>query len=209
MEKTGVLSACVLKTHLFPEFIYWIVFVMYPGKFFVMNYQGENILQVSVQLIRQALCYPESESYVQFSDDSLITYYDNLAGQEFNQFIHFLKSNKHNFVPDNKEFPMEVFDIEVKPVLRCIAKFLGKDDDSTVDKSILGMFAMMMKPGVLLDIQSYWQEAVNSHLMSLSLTGAFMFPSLIVYLFLYQNLEEFMHLGLNIMDMNKMRQSCI
>lgn len=99
--------------------------------------------------------------------------------------------------------------MEVKPVLSCIAKILGKDDESIVDKSILGMFAMMMKPGLVLDIPSYWQEFVNSQLMRLSLTGSFRFPSLIVYLFLYKNVEEFMHLGLNIMDMNKRRQSVI
>ena len=84
---------------------------------------------------------------------------------------------------------MEIFDTEVKPMLSCIANILGKDDDRTMDKSVLGMFAMMMKPGVVLDIPSYWQEAFNSQLTSLSLTGSFRFPSLIVYLFLYQNVE--------------------
>ena len=91
MVKTGVLSACIPRTHLFPEFVYWLVSVMYLGKCFVMNFQGENVLQVSAQLIHQALCYPESESYVQFTDDSLMAYYDSLGGQEFNQFIFFLK----------------------------------------------------------------------------------------------------------------------
>lgn len=104
---------------------------------------------------------------------------------------------------------MEIFDIEVQPVLSSIAKILGKDDDSTVDKSILGMFSMMMNPGIVLDIPSYWKEAFNSQLMSLSLTDSFRLPSLIVYLFLYQNVEEFMHLGLNIMDMNKKRKSVV
>ena len=100
---------------------------------------------------------------------------------------------------------MEVFYIEVRPVLKCITNILGKYDDITVEKSVLGMFAMMMKPGVVLDIPSYWQEAVKSQLMSLSLTGSFRFPSLAIYLFLYQNVEELMYLGLNIMDMNKKR----
>ena len=45
--------------------------------------------------------------------------------------------------------------------------------------------------------------------MSLSLTGSFKFPSLIVYLFLYQNVEELMHLGLNIMDVYKTGKSMI
>ena len=102
MAKIGVLSPYIPKTHIFPEFIHWLTFFMYPRKCFEMNCQGENVLQVSVQLIRRALCYPESESYVQFSDDSLIAYYDSHAGQEFKQFIHFLKPNTKQFVPDSK-----------------------------------------------------------------------------------------------------------
>ena len=78
-----------------------------------MNFQGENVLQVSTQLIRQALCYPESESYVQFTDDSLISHYDSLASQGFNQSVLFLKPDTKQFVPDSKEFSMEVFDAEV------------------------------------------------------------------------------------------------
>ena len=67
-----------------------------------MNCKGENVLQVSAQLIRQALCYPELDLYFQFTDDSLIVHYNNLAGQDFNQFIHFLKPNTQQFVPDSK-----------------------------------------------------------------------------------------------------------
>ena len=104
---------------------------------------------------------------------------------------------------------MEIFDAENRPVLSCIAEILGKDNDLTVDKLVLGMYAMMMKPGTVLDIPYFWQEIVNSQLMRFSLTGSFKFPSLIVYLFLYQNVEEFMSLGLNIMDVNKQKQSVI
>lgn len=74
-------------------------------------------------------------------------------------------------------------------------KDIGKEDDNIIDKSVMGMFALMMKPGVVLDNPSYWQEDVNTQLMSLSLTGSFRFPSLVIYLFLYQNVEEFLNWG--------------
>ena len=93
---------------------------MYRGKYFVMNYQGENVLQVSTQLICQALCYPQSESYVKFTNDSLMAHYDSLAGQVFNQFIFFLKPDTKHFSLDNKEFSVEFFDVEVIRVLRGI-----------------------------------------------------------------------------------------
>ena len=89
--------------------------------------------------------------------------------------------------------------------MRCIIKILGKEDDIIIEKSVLGLFALMMKPGVVLDIHSYWKEVFNTKLMSLSLTGSFRFSSLIIYLFLYQNVEELLYLGLNIMDVNKKR----
>ena len=56
-------------------------------------------------------------------------------------------------------------------MLRCISKILGKEDDSTIDKSVLGMFSLLMKPKVVLDIPSYWQEFVNTQCMSLSLVA--------------------------------------
>ena len=71
------------------------------------------------------------------------------------------------------------------------------------------MFSLMMKPGMVLDIPSFWQEIVNSQLMAFPLTGFFRFPSLLVYLFLYQNVEELMSLGLNIVDVNKRKQSVL
>ena len=128
------------------------------------------------------------------------------AGEEFNQFMFHLKPNMKQFQPECGEFTMGVFNKDTQPVLSSIAKILGKEDDVTVDRLVLGMFAMMMKPGTVLDIPSFWQEAVKSQLMSPSLTGSFKFPSLIVYLFLYQNVEEFMQLVLNIMDVNKQKQ---
>ena len=88
-------------------------------------------------------------------------------------------------------------------------EILGRDDDREIDKAALGMFALMMKPGVVLDIPSFWQEVVNSQLIAFPLTGYFRFLSLVVYLFLYQNFEEFMSVGLNIMDSNKNKQSVL
>lgn len=57
MKKSGVLSACIPKAHFFPKFICWLVSSRYPSKCFIMNSQGENVLQVSTQLIRQAFCF--------------------------------------------------------------------------------------------------------------------------------------------------------
>ena len=112
----------------------------------------------------------------------MITHYDSLVGQEFNQFVFFLKPNMKRFVPDSNS-PWKFL------MLSCISKIVGKEDDNIIGKSVLGMFALMMKPRVVLDIPSYWQEVVNTQLMSLSLTGSFRFHYLIIYLFLYQNLE--------------------
>ena len=45
--------------------------------------------------------------------------------------------------------------------------------------------------------------------MNLPLTGSFKFPSIITYLFLYQNAKNFSGLGLNLVDINKKKQSMV
>ena len=79
-------------------------------------------------------------------------------------------------------------------------KILGKEDASQIDISVLELFDLMMKPEVVLDISSFWQENINSQFMSLTLIDSFKFPSVVTYLFMYQNAEEFLNFGLNIMD---------
>jgi len=160
-------------------------------------------------LIRQALCFPENESPLQFFENSLARYFEDLSNEEFGEYMSYLRSNSKEAQLEGEEFSLEVFDAEYRPILSCIAEILGKYNDQIVDKLVLGMYALMMKPGVVLDIPSFWQEIVNSQLMAFSLTGFFRFPSLIVYLFLYQNVEEFISLGLNIVDVNKQKKSVL
>ena len=115
MKKSGVLSSYIPKAHFFPEFISWLVSSMYPGKCLIMNSQGENVLQVSMQLIRQALCFPENESTLQFSEDSLAHYFENFSGEEFDQCMSHLRSNSKEFRLEGEEFSLEVFDLENRP----------------------------------------------------------------------------------------------
>ena len=78
---------------------------------------------------------------------------------------------------------------------------------SQIDRSVLGIFSLMMNPKVVLDIPSFWQENMNSQIMSLTLTGSFKFISIVTYLFMYKNAKYFLNLGLNIMDSNVI--SCV
>ena len=67
-----------------------------------------------------------------------------------------LRSNSKEARLEGEEFSLEVFDAKYRPILSYIAEILGKDNAHTVDKLVLGMFALMMKPGVVLDIPSFW-----------------------------------------------------
>ena len=78
-----------------------------------------------------------------------------------------------------------------------------------VDKSILGMFVLMMNPEVILDSPPYLHNVINNRFMSLSITSHFRFPSLVTYLFLYSNVDKFTQLGLNIVDVNKNKKSVV
>ena len=176
---------------------------MYPQKCFVMNQLGENVFQVLAQLIRQSFCYPSAESYVIFTNESLSTYFQELSGLRFTQILFFLIPEKENFSFESDTFRLSSFAKDVRQILQILAKVLGREDAMVVDKSILGMFALMMKPGVVLHIPTYLESVINNQFMSLSITGSFRFPYLVTYLFLYSHVGIFIHLGLNIVDVNK------
>ena len=106
--------------------------------------------------MRQALCFPENESPLQFSEDSLIQYFEELSNEEFNRCMLFLVSSPEKTQFESGKFSLEAFNVQYKPFLSCIMEIFGRDDDREIDKAALGMFALMMKPGVVLDIPSFW-----------------------------------------------------
>ena len=86
---------------------------------------------------------------------------------------------------------------------------MGKEDVAMVDKSVLGMFSLMMNPEVILDILAYLEDVVNTQFTNLSLFGCFRFPSLVNFFFLYIHVEIFIQFGLNVMDINRNKQSIV
>lgn len=71
------------------------------------------------------------------------------------------------------------------------------------------MLNLSMQPNVILDIPTFWEGFVNFQLSKFNLTSCFRFPSMLVSLVLYFHVEKFMHLGLNIMDPHKRKNSVI
>lgn len=103
-------------------------------------------------------------------------------------------------------FPIDSFWEDVQPFLQVIARVLGEENTSTIDREVIGMFNLVMQPEVTLDIPNFWEDLVNSKFSNLNLSSCFIFLSLLVFLFLYVHVEIFMHLGLNIMDSIKRKQ---
>lgn len=99
------------------------------------------------------------------------------------------------FSLDSTQFPLDDFSEVVKPILQILAIFFGKEDTAVIDKAILGIFSVMMKPDVVLDIPSFGEGVINAQFMNLSLTVCFIFPSLITYIFLYIHDDIFIHYG--------------
>ena len=116
---------------------------------------------------------------------------------------------KAHFPLDLNKFPPSLFTEYMRPILQILAKIMGKEHDVMIDREILGMFALMMKPGVVLEIPTYLENYIYNQFMSLSLTGSFRFPSLVTYLFLYSHVENFTQLGLNIVSVNKNKHSVV
>ena len=155
MVRSSVLAAFVPRTHLFPEFIQWLASTMYTKKFFVMNQSGENVFLVTSQLIHQALNYPIAGTYTIFTEESLVSYYDNLSPQEFFHVTFFLAPKSGQFSLDGNLFSLDIFAVDIRPVLQVISKILGKEDSKHVDKVVLGLSSLTMKPEVVLDIPTF------------------------------------------------------
>ena len=67
----------------------------------------------------------------------------------------------------------------------------------------------MMQPDVVLDIPTFWEHSINSQLLNFSIVKCLKFPSLLIYLFLYVHIDQFMNLGLNKMDVNKEKKTMV
>jgi len=128
MVRLGVLVAFVPRTHLFLEFNQWLASAVYPKKFFVMNQSRENVFQVTSQLIHQALNYPVSGTCTTFIEESLISYYDSMSPQELSHVTSFLAPKSSQFSLDGNLFSLEMFAVDIRPMLQVIAKILGKED---------------------------------------------------------------------------------
>lgn len=147
-----------------------------------------------------------SGTYTTFTEESLISYYDSMYPQELSHVTSFLAPKSSQFSLDGNIFSLEMFAVDIRTVLQVIAKILGKEDSKQVYKVVLGFFSLMMKPEVVLDIPTFLVDAINTQFMTLPLTGSFKFPTVLTYLFLYQNAEHFSGLRLNVVDINKKKQ---
>ena len=113
------------------------------------------------------------------------------------------------FSLESSQFPLNSFVEDIRLIIQILTKILGRDDVLVIDKVTLGIFNLMMKPSVVLDIPDFWEGKINAQFMNLSLIGCFRFPSLITYMFLSSHVENFMNFGLKIMDLNKNNQSIV
>lgn len=128
MVRSSVLEAFVPKTHLFPKFIQWLASTMYPKKCFVMNHSGENVFQVTTQLIHQALNYPVSGTYTTFTEEYLVSHYDSLSPQDLSHVTSFLAPKSRQISLDGNLFSLDIFAVDIRPVLQVISNILGKED---------------------------------------------------------------------------------
>lgn len=93
-----------------------------------MNELGESVFQVTYQLIHQAFNYPVFGTYVTFTKDSLVSYYDNLSSQESSYALSFLTPKYGQFSPDENFLSLYIFATDIRPILQMISKILGRED---------------------------------------------------------------------------------
>lgn len=67
----------------------------------------------------------------------------------------FLLPTRQQLHMDPTQLFLETFFEDVRPILQIIAKVLGREDTTFIDKDILGMFNLILQPKVVVDIPAY------------------------------------------------------
>lgn len=100
-------------------------------------------------LIQQDLCFPPISSYTPFSEETMFSTF-HLSASNYAQLNLFLMhSGKHlpmEMPMEPTHFPLDTFVEEVRPILQILAKILGMEDTTTMEKAILGMFSSILNP---------------------------------------------------------------
>ena len=97
-----------------------------------------------------------------FTNEPISSYFQELSGPKFTEIVFYLLPEKEKFSLELEIFPLNTSTEDIRPVLQILAKFLGRKDVMVVDNSILGMFSLMMKPRVILDIPTYLENVINN-----------------------------------------------
>ena len=87
--------------------------------------QGNKIFSLSHDIIRQALCFPTSATYISFSEVDLTSQFTKLPWEQQSNFISSITNNQATSLPATEPFPLSLFKEEVQPILALIAGLLG------------------------------------------------------------------------------------
>jgi len=109
--------------------------------------------------------------------------------------------------PIADSFHITLFGEPIHPILSLICHSFGDDDANIDSKASLGFLRKMMQFGHLFDIPAYLAKAIRFQLQNFPTTSYFRYYSMLLFLFVYNHVDQFECLGLSLVASNKLRKS--
>ena len=192
---SGFYHCITPQVHSCVDFIVWLRDSYDSHRDAFISPQGTIIFSLSPDIIRQALRFPSSEAYVSFKDETLLAQFNKLSRESRRAFIAAITVDQATALPPLEPFPLSLFNEEVRPVLSLIAGLLGVGTPEGISWASIRFLWLMIQNGVTLDIPGFLSFTIRNQFREIAKARKFRFRSLVFYLFLFQHVDKFNHLG--------------
>jgi hypothetical protein len=165
-----------------------------PNQRAIVSFSGETLFTITLEIINQMLQIPRDDSASPFSIKILIELYKKLS---FPQRAHIFKIflPKYAQLPiNNPPYPSSIFSVKGNQMISSLCFLLGYYSDEWVDEPILGflsIFSTEEKAITQFDYNQFLADIIHEHLFKLLTEVMFRYSSVLVYLFLFFQVDKF------------------
>ena len=188
-----------------PEFVHWCsIRYSFDKRVILSPNQTKTLCIVSADALAKVLCFPDLPTLQFLDEEALPSSYQALKPMErSNLLAQNLKEGPP--IPTNPHpYVIVDFSDKSKEAIALICIISGYDDDKFVIEIILGFLSLLTpSTGVMppiFDLCHHLAEKIHNQLAEYLALERFRYPSMLFYMFLYQNFQHFKGLEMKLRD---------
>lgn len=154
-----------------------------------MAQNGDILVTISLETINQMLLIPENDSLSQFSTPSLMDLYHKLTFPQKPQIFEIFLPKDAQLPKKILPYPASMFLENTKKIISLVSCLLGYQSNQWVDKPILGFISIFYKEHKIVfmfNFNHFLADNIHEQLMKITTEGMLKYPSILVYMFLFQ-----------------------